>query len=377
MAQVAPRRPNVLVILCEGWRRQARPGAAVGRLAAEGVAFTRAYAVNPSGGPSRAALHTARYSHAVSVAWDGQPLAAEYACLADGFGKAGYETGFVGKWDLDGATGARRRGYAYWADGGTAEGRATLGVEFLRKPRTAPYFLFMSLGVGRGAKAAVDEGMALRENVPTAKAAEARRGLTAYGADCLDLDAQVGRLLAAAAGADTLVVFTSDRGAMLGSHGLEGAGVFYEESAGVPLVMRWAGKLTAGTQQDWLFSNVDMAPTLRGLCGVEGIEEAQGEDRSALILGGGNGTRPESVYLQGELGTPQEWRMVIRGWDKLVVDRALKVTHLFNLAQDPFEKDNLVVDRASIRRQEELLALMRRWIIKTADRVPYPGAARR
>ena len=346
------------------------------RLAAEGVAFTRAYVANTAGGPSRAALHTGRYPHAVSVPWDGQTLAAEYACLADGFATAGYETGFVGKWDLDGAVGATRRGYAYWADGGTADGRVELAAAYLRKARTAPYFLFVSLGALGTGKGGDGEGVAVRENVPAAKLGGARRALAAYSAACLEMDARVGRLLAEA-GENTLVVFTADRGEMLGSQGLEGAGVFREESAGVPLVMWWPGQLAAGAQQDWLFANVDLAPTLRGLCGVAAMEEAQGEDRAALVLGGGNGARPESVYLQGELGTPGEWRMVIRGWDKLVVDRALKVTHLYNLAQDPFEKDNLVVDRASIRRQEELLALMRRWIIKTADRVPYPGAMRR
>ena len=376
LAQVAPRRPNVLFVLCEGWRRQERPGEHVGRLAAEGVAFTRAYVANPAGGPSRAALHTGRYPHAVSVPWDGQSLAAEYVCLADGFATAGYDTGFVGKWDLDGAQGAGRRGYAYWADGATPDGRVDLALAYLRKARTAPYFLFVSLGAGRGGTVEPSDELAVRENVPAAKLAGARRALAAYSAACLEMDARVGRLLAEA-GANTLVVFTSDRGEMLGSHGLEGAGVFQEESAGVPAVMRWTERLAAGSQQDWLFNNVDLAPTLRGLCGVAPMEEAQGEDRAALVLSGGNGARPESVYLQGELGTPGEWRMVIRGWDKLVVDRALKVTHLYNLAQDPFEKDNLVVDRASIRRQEELLALMRRWIIKVADRVPYPGAARR
>lgn len=306
------------------------------RLAADGMAFPRAYAANPAGGPSRAALHTGRYPHAVAVPWDGRALAAEYACLADGFAKAGYETGIVGKWDLDDVRDVRR-GYAYWADGGTADQRAALAVTYLRKQRTAPFFLFAALGKMNGDQA----------------------------------DGLVGRVVAEA-GPETLVVVTADRG--LGTRGTPGS--FLEESVGVPLVMRWTGRLAAGTEQDWLFNNVDLAPTLRGLCGIAAMEGAQGEDRAALILGGGSGERPESVYLQGELGTPREWRVVIRGWDKLVVDRALKVTHLYNLAQDPLETDNLAVDRASIRRQEELLALMRRWIIKTADRVPYPGAAR-
>jgi arylsulfatase A-like enzyme len=139
--------------------------------------------------------------------------------------------------------------------------------------------------------------------------------------------------------------------------------------------MRWPRQLAAGTQQDWLCNNIDIAPTLRGLCGLGPLENAHGEDRSELVRNKGVGARTESIYVQGELGTAREWRMVIRGWDKLVVDRELKPTHLYNLAVDPLEKDDLIIDRATIRRQEELLALMRRWINKTGDRVPYPGRA--
>lgn len=367
----ARRRPNVLFVLCEGWRRQTMPGQdralrapAMARLMAEGVEFTRAYATNPATGPSQAALHTGRYPHAVSVPWSGRALPAEYPAFAESFAAAGYRTGFSGRWPLgDGP----RRGFTDWGTG---------ALEFIEKNAGAPFLLFVSLPVQQPAEPFASmyprEGLALRENVPPKIAMEARKTMATYLGACSAVDAALGKLVQAA-GEDTIVVVTSDRGAMVRSHGLDGDRAWYEESAGVPLLMRWPGKLQAGTKQDWLVNNVDVGPTLRGLCGLDPAEGAQGEDRSELILKGGDGVRPESIYGQGELGTGREWRMIVRGWDKLVVDRGLKAAHLYNLAQDPFEMDDLIIDRASVRRQEELLALMRRWMIKTADRVPYPG----
>ena len=62
----------------------------------------------------------------------------------------------------------------------------------------------------------------------------------------------------------------------------------------------------------------------------------------------------------------------MRGLDKMVVGRDMKVTHLFNLGQDPFEMTNLANSKASSVLQDGLLALMKRWMIRTGDRVPYP-----
>jgi arylsulfatase A-like enzyme len=387
--QASPR-PNVLFIVCEGWRRQAMPGADkdlvaphLARLAVEGVEFTRAYASNPAIGPSQAALHTGRYPHSVGMPWNGRLLPADYPCLSQAFADAGYQTGLIGKWHLDGdatPSGPRRRGFQYWA---AIEDGWKPALEFIGKSKPGPFLLFVSFGSyqppERYAKRYKPEELSLRENVPAPLETDARKLLAAYYGLCSSVDDHVGRLLKAldeqGAAENTIVVFTGDHGDMLHSHGLEGKGSWYEESAGVPMLMRWPGKLAAGSKQDWLFNNIDLAPTLRGLCGLPPIEGAQGEDRSTLIRNKGAGERPESIYVQGELGTPQEWRTVVRGWDKFVVDRELKATHLYNLAQDPFEKDDLAVDRGTIRRQEELAALIRRWIVKSGDRVPYPGRA--
>lgn len=386
-------------------------------LTRQGVQFPRAYVANPVCTPSRATLQTGRYPHAVSMPWNNRQLPVAETCVAEAFAAAGYKTGYIGKWHLDGDAkpgfvppGPRRRGYQSWAGfnrghayfnsvyfrdedkpiegaGFEPDYQTGLAIDFIRENQAAPFFLFLSYGPPHTPRkpperhAATYKPSALhpRGNVPASYDAQARKGMAGYYGLCTSLDENVGRLLDALdelrLSQGTIVIFTADHGDMLGSQGLEYKGVWYEESAGVPLLIRWPGRVAAGSTQDWLFNNIDMAPTLRGLCGLNAIEAAQGEDRSNLILQGGAGNRPESIYVQGRLGTPGEWRMVIRGWDKLVVDRDLKVTHLYNLAQDPLEQDNLAADRATIRRQEELQALMRRWMIKSGDRVPFPGRA--
>ncbi len=71
----------------------------------------------------------------------------------------------------------------------------------------------------------------------------------------------------------------------------------------------------------------------------------------------------------GRLRSEGEWRMLVRGLDKLVVNSGLEVTHLYNLGQDPQETANLAADSAERRKRDEMLALLRRWILRTGDRL--------
>jgi arylsulfatase A-like enzyme len=69
--------------------------------------------------------------------------------------------------------------------------------------------------------------------------------------------------------AKTLIVFTSDHGNMDASHRLASKGLFYDESSGVPLLMKYKGTIPAGTLDDHLVSNgLDILPTLCEYAGV-------------------------------------------------------------------------------------------------------------
>ena len=125
-----------------------------------------------------------------------------------------------------------------------------------------------------------------------------------------------------------------------------------------------------------MVSNVDLMPTLLGFCGAELPDGVQGRDLSALISTG-KGNRPESIYSVGHLGYGDEWRLVVRGLDKLVVDRKLEVTHLYNLGQDPYELDNRAVDPSQELKRDELKALLRDWMRRTGDGMDQSGLKKR
>jgi arylsulfatase A-like enzyme len=417
--QSTPRRPNLLFIVADTWRGQALPSAGdadlvapnLARLAKEGVSFGRAYTSYPVCCPSRAAMLTGKFPHAAGVPRNHTLLPLDEKTMSAELKRAGYRTGYIGKWHLDGSENpgfvpaARRRGFDYWAaynvahrhfgsvyfrdsaepisaPGFEADHLTTLATEFLKQKSAQPFFLYVSW-VPPHAPFTPPERHAtydprkihLRPNVPESSEAEARKNLAGYYGLCAAVDENVGRLLAeldrSGLAQDTIVVFTSDHGATLGSHGLDEIDWPYEECSRIPLLMRYPRRLKRGGEVDALVSNVDYAPTLLSLCGVEPPSEMQGVNLAGWITEG-EGARPESIYAEGELGTPAEWRMVVRGLDKLVVDANLKVTQLFNLGHDPYEMTNLVADAAEMRKRDELMALLRRWMLRTSDRVPYP-----
>ncbi|MBX3736257.1 MAG: sulfatase [Candidatus Didemnitutus sp.] len=114
-----------------------------------------------------------------------------------------------------------------------------------------------------------DRKLPRRPNVPDGYAAPALPG---YFGGCTAVDAEFGRLLDYLDGAgladNTIVVYTSDHGEMLGSHGLMQKFVWHEESISVPLLVRWPGQLPAGARTDALINSPDLMPTLLDLLRV-------------------------------------------------------------------------------------------------------------
>jgi arylsulfatase A-like enzyme len=97
---------------------------------------------------------------------------------------------------------------------------------------------------------------------------------------------------------DTIVVFTSDHGEMMGSHDLMAKSVWYEESMGIPFIIRWPGRISPG-RQDMPFSVPDVMPSLLGLAGLDRMtpDGVEGTDYSELMLGKSSATADSALYL--------------------------------------------------------------------------------
>ena len=129
------------------------------------------------------------------------------------------------------------------------------------------------------------------DNVPE----DARSGVNlsdgrAYFAMAKNADDNMGRILdyldEAGLTDDTIVVFTSDHGEMLGSHDRRNKMVPYAEAVRVPVILRWPGRIAANARSDTLHTPLDHMPTLIAMAGLESPGGLDGVDLSVELLGG-------------------------------------------------------------------------------------------
>jgi arylsulfatase len=109
-----------------------------------------------------------------------------------------------------------------------------------------------------------------------------REVTAAYYAMCELIDDNVGRMIAALDETDqrkdTLVIFMSDHGELLGDHGIYLKGPhFYDEAIHVPLVFNWPGQLKAGSKVTGLVELTDLAPTIMQAAGYAAPNRMQGQ----------------------------------------------------------------------------------------------------
>jgi len=159
------------------------------------------------------------------------------------------------------------------------------------------------------------------------------------------VDDEIGRLFDAVANSgraeDTLVLLTVDHGCMLGEHGLYTKQPHYHaETARVPMILSWPGRLPVGERVPGLVEMVDLLPTLFDLCGIPIPDEVVG--RSLLPVISGEAPGREDVYAEQK--TPDN----PLHWQGIRTERYSywRYTHtgdrmLFDLENDPLERENL------------------------------------
>ncbi|HQU47498.1 MAG TPA: sulfatase, partial [Pirellulales bacterium] len=393
-------------------------------------------------------LLTGTYPHVNGMLANDLRLREEQVTLAEILRDAGYRTGFVGKWHLDGGPrdpgfvppGPRRQGFEFWAAYECdhrhfrptyfrdtpepitvrkfePEASCDFAVEFLRsQPKGQPFFLTVQMGPPHDPYGAPEQYMrqylperitppenwqpgseASRpppKNRPLGAAfapyvpAGGREEIAAYYAAVTAVDDQVGRLLRTLGeqGMDdnTIVLFTSDHGDMLGSHGLRRKRKPYDESARIPGIVRWPARIPQGRVVETLFSHVDMAPTLLALAGVDVPKNMQGTDLSHVAMGETT-DGPEAVLLQ--MFVPFNPDQVSRPWRGIVTADDTyarfedKAWVLFDHQHDPSELHNLVGDEghAELQRKldRQLAALMKKqgdsWSFNSSELVEEGG----
>ena len=423
-----PDRPNVLIIYPDQMRYDVMGCAGNGvvrtpnmdALAAGGVRFERAYVSFPLCCPFRASVMTGKYAHANGMFANHYPIDIDQTFLAECFRDAGYRTGYVGKWHLDGGgkhvfvPPERRLGFEWFV--GFNRGHQYLRPMFYRnddpRPRTSrrfepeaqtdhlleflddcrtntperPFLAMIAYGPPHPplvmpehyATMYAEDEVPIRASTPDAAAsqARARKFLARYYGLTTAVDDCVGRVLAyledAGLAANTIVYLVSDHGEMAGEFGRFGKRSYHEASMRVPLVVRWPAGLPSGAVSGQLVDPaVDTMPTLLSLCRIDAPAEVQGVD-FAPLLGGNDAPVRDAVYYEiiketrGPEGFPIPERGV-RTPEWLYVRTEDAPLGLYDLRSDPLEMNDLSAsaDHADVARR--LDAMLTDHMTRTGD----------
>jgi arylsulfatase A-like enzyme len=421
------RKPNLLLIVADQMRASAL--GAVGNpdirtphldaLAAGGILFTNAIASAPVCSPSRAQIMTGRYAYTTGVIHNDLELPDQEITLAELLRSRGYRTGYIGKWHLSGdrdpfVPEEKRQGWEYWAvrnvshehfdtfyyrddpenpirlPGWEPDGQTDLAIQFLERNRERPFCLMLSYGPPhdpyvappRWADRYPPESLRTRPNVPEELRHEVRAMLAQYYGMITGLDENVGRLMKALEALelaeDTIVLFTSDHGDMLGSQGHWLKQRPWEESIRIPLILRYPRRVAPNQTKDWIFSTVDVTPTLLGLVGAPIPANIEGFPYAPTILGESDREREAAFLFNVHRGggPGMDWRGIrTKSW--VYAYGADGDWVLYDLREDPFELVNLVDDPRYEAEKRRLRARVESWRSEIRDDRPLARAARR
>lgn len=179
------------------------------------------------------------------------------------------------------------------------------------------------------------------------------------------IDKQVGRVIDTLSKLNqlenTIIIFTSDHGEMLGDHGIYLKGpYFYESLINVPLIISCPGTIQSGVRSKALVELVDLAPTLVECCQLPEQKQMQGKSLWSLLTGQSNRDRhKDNVYCEYYNSMPwhkkptAQCTMVTDGTYKLIVAHSTDEGELYDLISDPNETYNLWDDKemATIKSQ--------------------------
>lgn len=364
----------------------------IDKLASEGMLFPNMRANCTVCSPSRAALLTGRFPDRVGVpgvirtkpedSWG--YLAPGVPTIGNELKKVGYHTAVIGKWHLglespntpnergfdlfhgflgdmmDSYTTHLRQGHNYMrrnAEVIDPQGHATdifagWAADYFREraKEKQPFFLYLAFNAPHFPIEPPADWLAkVKARAPQL---DEKRAMDVALVE--HLDDRVGQLLAVLkkTGLDqnTVVAFSSDNGGSLphaqnNDPWRDGKTSHYDGGLRVPFMVRWPGHVKAGSRSDYVGMNFDLFPTFLELAGAK---PSPALDAISLvpILNGGTIDTPRDLYFVRREGGPayggKSYEALIRGDWKLMQNTPYTPLELYNLKDDPQEKNNLV-----------------------------------
>ena len=404
------KKPNIVFVFGDQWRAQATGYAGnptvktphLDRFATESINLTQAVSGYPVCSPARASLLTGQFPLTHGVFVNDVHLDNSAVSIAQAFKQGGYQTSYIGKWHVDGHGRSnyippeRRQGFEDWKvlecthnynqsayysgnsdqklfwDGYDAIDQTKVAEDYIRQHRNSdqPFLLMLSWGGPHAPYQTAPEeyrelyqpeNIPLRPNVPAEAAQQAQEDIAGYYAHCTVLDDCMGSLLATIEAEDiqdnTIVVFTSDHGDMLGSQGLIKKQKPWEESIRIPFLLRYPALFGQEGQQvpEAMIGMQDMMPTLLGLSRLPIPEGVEGIDFSDFLQGDENPS--DSTALLACYHPFGQWRSGIDGGPYGFTGREFRGIRtnnhtyvrslqgpwlLYDNLNDPYQLDNLV-----------------------------------
>jgi choline-sulfatase len=187
-----------------------------------------------------------------------------------------------------------------------------------------------------------------------------RRARSAYYGMVTELDEYIGALYDALGKTgqlgNTIFIYTSDHGEMLGEHGLWYKNNLYDAAARVPLVMTGPG-IPRGVTIDMPVGHVDLTATILEWAGIRKPAELRGHSLTPLMHGD-SGHHPGFVFCETHSEGNCTGSFMVRKGDWKLIAFQWYDDLLFNLREDPDERNNRINDPATREIQSELKAIL-------------------
>lgn len=382
---------------------------AMDRMAAEGAHLSNAFVTTSLCSPSRASILTGQYAHRHGVVDNSTRVPEGTVFFPEYLQKAGYQTAFFGKWHMGRASAEPRPGFDQWVsfrgqgsyfnptlningqerqvEGYTTDILTHQALNWLgqqREESDKPFFLYLShKSVHAEFKPAPrHKGRYGEEKVPHPPSmanTEANyrnrpewvreQRYSWHGVDymyhgdmkfdgfyrryaetLLALDESIGQVMdyleKEGLAENTLVIYMGDNGFMLGEHGLIDKRHAYEESIRVPMLAWSPGFLKPETKIDGLVRNIDIAPTVLELAGLQKPKEMDGRSVMPLLQGqSAEGDRELLYEYYWEYAFPQTPTVfALRGdrYKLMMYHGVWDMNEFYDLKTDPNEMHNLI-----------------------------------